>query len=188
MGGKKWENAIVTSASEMVQSGSFLFSSKLCTWMLAHAPWLPPRPERCPCSVIAGASCVWILRVMCPKSFEKQLGSSVNPSISTEKGDPSATLGSPEHCTLPLPLHRLEPQAVQTLLQEAQVTPGLPGFFCGDLRSPLVPSNAAAKHLVCFWASQDDKITTFSKQLSKLQTPRCTGQAGVSAMRAAQSP
>lgn len=110
-----------------------------------------------------GGSCVWILRVVCPKSFEKQLWSSVDPTISTEKG---ATLGPPEHCTLHFPLHRPDPQAPQTWLQEAQVTLGLTGFFCGELRPPLVSSNAAAKSLVCFWASPGDKMATFSKQLS----------------------
>lgn len=128
-------------------------------------PGFPLSPECCPCSVIAGAggSCVWILRVVCPKSFEKQLWSSVEPTISTEKG---AALGPPEHCTLHFPLHRPDPQAPQTWLQEAQVTLGLTGFFCGELRSPLVSSNAAAKSLVCFWASPGDKMATFSKQLS----------------------
>lgn len=86
-------------------------------------PGFPLRPEHCLCSVIAGTggNCV-ILRVVCPKSFEKQLGSPVDSSICTEKG---ATLESPEPCILPLLLHRLDPQAPQSWLQEAQVTPGL---------------------------------------------------------------
>lgn len=155
-------------------------------WMLAHTPRLPPQ---------AGALSMWChcsgSREQCldpeggvPNPLRNIFGSRVDPTISTEK---DATPGSPEHCTLPFPLQRLDPKAPRTWLQEVQVTPGLSGCFCGELRSPLVFSNVTAKSLVCFWASQDGKRATFSKQLSKLQTCRCTGQTGACAVRLPES-
>lgn len=77
-------------------------------------------------------SCVWILRVVCPKSFEKQLGSSMDPTISTggrvQHLDHQSTALCLSLCT-----------GCPDMAGEAQDTLGLSGFFLDSSGHPWFP-------------------------------------------------